>query len=41
MLKHLPLSLREAYLFCLSPCDPADTPVASALLTFATAYARR
>ena len=31
MLRHLPLGLRESYLFCLAPCDPADTAVATAL----------
>lgn len=41
MLKHLPLSLREAYAFCLAPCDPGDEPVAAALLALATWYSRR
>jgi ATP-dependent RNA helicase SUPV3L1/SUV3 len=39
MLRHLPLSLREAWTFAISPTDPDDVPVASALLTFATTYA--
>ena len=39
MLRHLPLSLREAWTFSISPTDPDDVPVASALLTLATAYA--
>ena len=41
MLRHLPLSLREAWTFSISPTDPDDVPVASALLTLATAYAFR
>lgn len=41
MLRHLPLSLREAWAFSISPADPDDAPVASALLTFATVYAHR
>ena len=41
MLKHLPLSLREAWQFAISPTDPADAHVAAALLGFATAYAAR
>ena len=41
LLRHLPLSLHEAYLFCVSPTDPDDTPVASALLAMATAYCSR
>ena len=40
-LQHLPLTLKECYQFCLSPTDPDDGPVASALLLFATAFARR
>ena len=41
MLRHLPLGLREAWAFSISPTDPDDVPVASALLTLATAYASR
>ncbi len=41
MLRHLPLSLRQAYICAISPADPDDTPVASALLTFATAFSQR
>ena len=41
LLRHLPLSLHEAYLFCVSPTDPDDTPIASALLAMATAYCSR
>lgn len=41
MLRHLPLSLREAWTFAISPTDPDDVPVASALLGFATTYAAR
>ncbi|KAL4437560.1 hypothetical protein ABPG77_003541 [Micractinium sp. CCAP 211/92] len=41
MLRHLPLSLREAWAFSISPTDPFDVPVASALLSFATAFAYR
>lgn len=41
MLRHLPLPLREAWTFSISPTDPEDVPVASALLGFATAFAFR
>ena len=41
MLRHLPLSLREAYIYAISPADPDDAPVASALLSFASAYASK
>lgn len=41
MLRHLPLSLREAWAFSTSPADPDDAPVAAALLGFAAAYASR
>lgn len=41
MLRHLPLSLREAYVFAMSPCDPGDEVLASALLAFATVFAQR
>ncbi|PSC71108.1 ATP-dependent RNA helicase mitochondrial [Micractinium conductrix] len=41
MLRHLPLSLREAWTFSISPTDPEDVPVASALLHFATLFAHR
>ncbi|KAL4452034.1 hypothetical protein ABPG75_007696 [Micractinium tetrahymenae] len=41
MLRHLPLTLREAWAFSISPTDPDDVPVASALLNFATAFAYR
>lgn len=41
MLRHLPLSLREAYTFAISPCDPTDGPVAEALVAFATAFSLR
>ena len=41
MLRHLPLSLREAWTFAISPTDPADEPVAAALLSLAHAYALR
>ena len=40
MIAHLPLTLREAYLFSIAPCDPQDGPVAAAFLRFATAFAR-
>ena len=38
LLRHLPLSLRERYLFALAPVDPDDAPVTGALLSFAAAY---
>eukprot|EP00887_Chlorella_sp_A99_P007765 scaffold20.g7765.t1 len=41
MIQHLPLSLREAYLFAIAPCDPVDDPVAAAFLRFAAAFAAR
>ena len=41
MLRHLPLALREHYIFAISPADPEDPPVAAALLSFAEAYASR
>lgn len=46
MLKHLEggeggLTLREAYTFAISPTDPADAPIAAALLAMATAYSLR
>lgn len=41
MLRHLPLALRDHYIFAISPADPDDTAVASALLTFATTYAQQ
>ena len=41
LLRHLPLSLRERYLFAIAPVDPDDAPVTSALLTFAAAYCHR
>lgn len=41
MLRHLPLSLRDAYTFAISPADPDDPIIASALLSFATAYCQR
>ena len=41
MLRHLRLTLREHYLFSISPTDASDPPVASALLSFATAYSSR
>ena len=41
MLRHLPLSLREAWTFSSAPADPDDTPVAGALLQLATAFAVR
>lgn len=41
MLRHLPLSLREAWTFAISPTDPADEPVAAALLSLAHAFALR
>lgn len=41
MLRHLRLSLREAWAFAIAPADPADAPVAGALLSLATAYALR
>lgn len=41
MLRHLPLSLREHYIFAISPADPEDPPVAAALLSFASCYASR
>lgn len=41
MLRHLPLSLREAWTFAISPADPADVPVAAALLGLATVFAAR
>ncbi len=41
LLRHLPLSLRERYLFALAPVDPDDAPVTGALLSFAAAYCHR
>lgn len=41
MLKHLPLSLGEHYLFATAPSDASDATAASALLSFATAYSLR
>lgn len=41
MLRHLPLSLREAWTFAIAPADPADAAVAGALLSLATGYALR
>lgn len=41
MLRHLPLSLREAWTFAISPTDPADELVAAALLSLAHAFALR
>ncbi len=41
MLRHLPLPLRDAYTFAISPADPDDPIVSSALLSFATAYSQR
>lgn len=41
MLRHLPLPLRDAYTFAISPADPDDPIQASALLSFATAYSQR
>lgn len=41
MLRHLPLSLREHYIFAISPADPDEPSVASALLSFATAYCQK
>ena len=38
MLRHLRLTLREQYLFAVAPADAQDPPVASALVSFATAY---
>ncbi len=41
MLRHLPLSLRDHYICAISPADPDDSAVASALLTFATTYSQK
>lgn len=41
MLRHLPLTLREAWTFAISPTDPADAPVATALLSLASSFAQR
>ena len=41
ILRHLRLTLRDRYVFSISPADPEDIPVAAALLAFATAYSRR
>lgn len=38
MLRHLPLSLFEAYVFSISPSDPGDDALSSALLSFATSF---
>ena len=38
LLKHLPMSMRELWVFCHSPTDPEEPYLASALLTFATAF---
>lgn len=38
MLRHLRLSLWEQYLFAVAPADAQDSPVASALLSLASAY---
>lgn len=35
------LSLREAYVFAIAPCDPDDAPLAAAFLRFAAAFARQ
>lgn len=41
MLRHLPLTLHETYVFSISPCDPTDPDVSAALLLFATVFANR
>lgn len=41
MLRHLPLPMRDAYTFAISPADPDDPIISSALLSFATAYCQR
>ena len=41
MLRHLPLTLREHYIFAIGPTDPEDPPVAAALLSFAATYSSR
>lgn len=41
MLRHLPLALRDHYIFAISPADPEDPPVAAALLSFAACYASK
>ena len=41
LLKHLPLSLPELWLFCHSPTDPQEPHMVSALLTFVTAFCYR
>ena len=40
-LEHLPLSLREHYMFSVSPTDAGDSSLLAALLCFATAYSIR
>lgn len=41
MMRHLPLTLHETYVFSISPCDPTDPDVSAALLLFATVFANR
>ena len=41
MLRHLPLTLQEHYIFAIGPADPEDPPVAAALLSFAASYSSR
>ena len=41
LLKHLPLSLSELWIFCHSPTDPQEPHMVSALLTFVTAFCYR
>lgn len=41
MLEHLPLTLRECYIFATSPTDSADPGIAGSLLNFARAYCKR
>ena len=41
LLGHLPLSLRELWVFCHSPADPDEPHLVSALLTFVTAFCHR
>ena len=41
MLRHLPLTLQEHYIFAIGPADPEDPLVAAALLSFAATYSSK
>eukprot|EP00803_Ostreobium_quekettii_P001475 evm.model.scf_100EXC.6 EVM.evm.TU.scf_100EXC.6 scf_100EXC:44762-53616(+) len=41
IIRHLPLSIEERYIFTTSPCDPSSYTTVAALLNFASVYANR